>query len=490
MTMKTHRLLITGATGYVGGRLVPLLLEHGYSVRVLVRDPQRLQRRPWLPNVEVIAGDVLKPETLTASLEGMNIAYYLIHSMSSSDDFFSHDLMAAENFGKAAKKAGIERIIYLGGLGDPETNLSTHLRSRQLTGDKLRASGIPVTEFRAGIIIGSGSASFEMIRYLTERIPIIIAPRWLYTRGQPIGILDVLKYLIRSICTPASAGRIIEIGGQDTLTYGEMLEGYAEVRGLRRYLIPIPVLLPKVFSYLMHWTSPVHRGIAMALFEGLQNEVIVSDALAKTLFPDIYPIDYKTAVRRALEELEARQVESTWTDSLTASLGDRPIVTLENTEGMITETRHLKVHARPETVYQVFTSLGGKNGWFYADWLWQLRGILDRAVGGVGLRRGRRHPTELLIGDPLDFYRVEALEPNKMMRLRAEMKVPGKAWMEFKVHPLEDGSTQLTQTAYFAPKGLFGHIYWYMLYPIHARVFSGLIHAIGSRSERAQTIQK
>jgi uncharacterized protein YbjT (DUF2867 family) len=485
MQEKNLRVLVTGATGYVGGRLVPRLLELGCAVRVLVRDPQRLQGRLWLPDVEVVAGDVLKPETLPSAVKDIDIAFYLIHSMASAADFSRRDLNAAENFGKAAKEAEIRRIIYLGGLGDPETKLSAHLRSRQLTGDKLRASGIPVTEFRAGIIIGSGSASFEMIRYLTERIPIIIAPRWLYTRGQPIGILDVLEYLIRSICTPASEGRIIEIGGQDILSYGEMLKGYAEVRGLRRYLIPIPVFLPGVFSYLMHWTSPVHRGIAVALFEGLQNEVIASDPLAKTLFPDINPIDYKTAVRRALDELEAKQVESTWTDSLAASLGDRPIVALGNIEGMITETRHLKVQAQPETVYQVFTSLGGQNGWFYADWLWHLRGIMDRAVGGVGLRRGRRHPTDIRIGDPLDFYRVEALEPNKMMRLRAEMKVPGKAWMEFKVHPLEDGSAQLTQTAYFAPKGLFGHIYWYVLYPIHSLVFSGLIHAIGTRSENA-----
>ena len=483
MSTKNLRVLVTGATGYVGGRLVPRLLEHGYSVRVLARDPQRLQGRSWLPDVEVVTGDVLKPETLPSAVKDIDIAFYLIHSMSSASDFTHRDLNAAENFGKAAKEARIRRIIYLGGLGDPETKLSTHLHSRQLTGDKLRASGIPITEFRAGIIIGSGSASFEMIRYLTERIPIIIAPRWLYTRGQPIGIRDILEYLTRSIYTPASEGRIIEIGGQDILTYGEMLEVYAEVRGLHRYLIPIPVFLPRVFSYLMHWTSPVHRGIAVALFEGLQNEVVIKNPVAKTLFPDIHPIDYKTAVRRALEELEARQVESTWTDSLAASLGDRPIVTLQNIEGMITETRHLKVHARSETVYQVFTSLGGQNGWFYADWLWHLRGILDRAVGGVGLRRGRRHPTELRVSDPLDFYRVEALEPNKMLRLRAEMKVPGKAWMEFKVHPLEDGSAQLTQTAYFAPKGLFGHIYWYVLYPIHSLVFSGLIRAIGSRSE-------
>jgi uncharacterized protein YbjT (DUF2867 family) len=478
-------ILVTGATGYVGSRLIPRLLEAGYSVRVLVRDHQRLQGRSWLPGVEVTEGDVLKSGTLKTPLKGVNIAFYLIHSMSSADDFHNRDLLAAENFSRAAKTAEVKRIIYLGGLGDPETNLSTHLRSRQLTGDKLRASGVPVTEFRASIIVGSGSASFEMIRYLTERIPVIIAPRWVYTCSQPIGIDDILEYLIQSICTPGSEGRIIEIGGQEVLTYEEMIKRYAEVRGLRRYLIPIPVSWPKLFSYLMHWTSPVHGGIAKSLFEGLRNEVIVQDPLAKILFPDIHPMDYRTAVKQALDALETRQVESTWTDSLAASVGDSPIVYLGNTEGMLTETRQLKVHAQPEVIYRVFTSLGGNNGWFFANGLWYIRGIMDRAVGGVGLRRGRRHPTDIRIGDPLDFYRVEALEPNKMMRLRAEMKVPGGAWMEFRLRPLDDGFTLLTQTAYFAPKGFFGHLYWYILYPIHTIIFSGLINAIRTRSEEA-----
>jgi uncharacterized protein YbjT (DUF2867 family) len=486
--MENHRerVLVTGATGYVGGRLVPRLVEEGYPVRVLVRDSERLQGRLWLNKVQVIEGDVLKPKTLPASLEGINIAYYLIHSMSSGDDFHKRDLLAAENFGKTAKEAGVRRIIYLGGLGDSESNLSIHLRSRQLTGDRLRASGVLVTEFRASIIIGSGSASFEMIRYLTERIPVIIAPRWVYTCSQPIGIDDILQYLIRSICTPSSEGRVIEIGGQEVLTYAEMIKGYADVRGLRRYLIPIPIFWPKLFSYLMHWTSPVHGGIAKSLFEGLRNEVIVKDPLAETLFPGIHPMDYKAAVKQALEALETSQVESTWTDSLAASVGDSPIVHLGNTEGMITETRQLESVAQPETIYQVFTSLGGSNGWLFANILWHIRGIMDRAVGGVGLRRGRRHPTDIRIGDPLDFYRVEALEPNRMMRLRAEMKVPGEAWMEFRLRPLENGSTLITQTAYFAPKGLFGHLYWYILYPIHSIVFSGLINAIRKRSEKAQ----
>jgi uncharacterized protein YbjT (DUF2867 family) len=484
---KGVRILVTGATGYVGSRLVPRLLNEGYSLRVLARDPQRLQGRSWQADVEVAAGDVLKAETLTPALEDIDFAYYLIHSMSSAGDFFHRDLDAAANFSNAAKQARIKRIIYLGGLGDPESQLSPHLRSRQQTGEKLKETGIPVTEFRAGIIVGSGSASFEMIRYLTERLPIMICPRWVYTRGQPIFIDDVLDYLIQSLVTPESSGETIEIGGTDILTYGEMMLGYAKVRGLRRYLIPVPVLTPKLSSYWVHWVTPIPAEIAQPLIEGLRNEVTVRNPLAKTLFPDLKPIGYERAVKLALGALEAKRVESTWTDSLAASLGDRPIVTLENTEGMITETRQLKVHTQPEAVYQAFTSLGGDNGWLFANGLWRVRGIIDRALGGVGLRRGRRHPTQIRIGDPLDFYRVEALEKNRKMLLRAEMKFPGKAWMLFSVKPIDHGYSQLTQTAYFAPKGLFGHLYWYLLYPFHTLVFSGLIRAIASTVESKQS---
>jgi uncharacterized protein YbjT (DUF2867 family) len=399
---KKILVLVTGATGYVGNRLVPRLLEEGYSVRVLVRDPKLLAGKSWLPDVHVVQGDVLKPETLPQALESTQFAYYLIHSMLSADDFPSRDLDAATNFGAAAKEAGTQRIIYLGGLGDPKSNLSTHLRSRQKTGDKLRESGVLVTEFRAGIIIGSGSASFEMIRYLTERLPILISPRWVLTRGQPLAINDVLNYLVQSIKIPTSAGKIIEIGGSDILTYGQMMIGYAKARGLRRYIIPVPILTSLLTSRV-HWVTPIPPEIARPLTEGLRNEVIVQDPKAHELFPNVQPVGYKDAVEKALDDLRPQYIESTQISPVYTQHEDNFRVQHQNLEGMISETRQLKVNAKPESVYQVFTSLGGQNGWLFANRLWQLRGILDQAVGGVGLRRGRRHPKDLRLDDPLDF---------------------------------------------------------------------------------------
>ena len=474
-------ILITGVTGYVGGRLVPRLLEAGYQVRCLVRDPARLQGRPWLDQVEVVQGDVLKPETLTIALSGVSAAYYLIHSMKSSDDFHQRDLVAARNFGQAAKTAQVKRIIYLGGLGDPDTQLSEHLRSRQETGDALREAGVPVTEFRAAVIVGSGSISFEMIRYLTERIPLMICPRWVFTRIQPIAIRDVLTYLVDTIKVPESAGRIIEIGGTDVLTYGEMLQGYAQVRGLRRYLLPVPVLTPRLSAYWVHWVTPIPASIAQPLIKGLRNEVIVRDNTAHRLFPDIEPMDYQTAVQSALDRLEAGAVETAWSDSLVSSQGDLTPVVLTTLDGMIIEQRQQLVETTPDRVYQTFTGLGGKRGWLFFDWAWLLRGLLDRAIGGVGLRRGRRDPDQLRIGDALDFWRVEAIEPEQFLRLRAEMKVPGRAWLQFEAKPHDD-QTLLTQTAFFAPKGLFGLLYWYALYPAHGLIFSGLIREIARRA--------
>lgn len=479
-------ILVTGVTGYVGGRLVPRLLEAGYRVRVLVRDALRLQWRPWLAQVEVVVGDVIQPDTLPAAMRDVQTAYYLVHSMSQMADFDTRDLIAAHNFAFAAHDAGVQRIIYLGGLGDSRTNLSRHLRSRQMTGDVLRRAEVPVTEFRAAIIIGSGSVSFEIIRHLTERVPMMICPRWISTRIQPIAIRDVLSYLIEALRAPDSAGRTIEIGGADVQTYGSMMLGYARARGLRRWLIPVPVLSPRLSAYWLHWVTPISSNIATPLIEGLRNEVIVRDDSARQLFPAIKPLDYATALDLALQRLQNAQVETSWSDALAASKGDVRPVTFTGEEGIFFERRQRRVRAAADTVYRVVAGMGGARGWLYANLLWKLRGRFDRLMGGVGMRRGRRHPDELFVGDAVDFWRVEQVEPGRLVRLRAEMRLPGLGWLEFQAQPENAHTTILTQTAYFVPRGLLGLIYWYALYPIHGAIFSGMIAEIARRAETAR----
>jgi len=488
------KILVTGATGYVGGRLVPRLLKAGYEVRVLVRDPLRLQGRDWLDQVEVVQGDVLQPETLPAAMHDIYMAYYLVHSMNNSNqaDFQEKDLQAARNFSNAARQAGVQGIIYLGGLGNPEEKLSKHLRSRQQTGDALREAGVPVIEFRAAVIVGSGSLSFEMIRYLTERVPGMICPQWVYTRIQPIAIPDVLAYLLAALELPQNdqnsiTNRVIEIGGADILTYGDMMLLYAKERGLHRTLIPVPVLTPRLSSYWVHWMTPIPAEIARPLIEGLRNEVVVRDDSARRLFPDIQPIDYRTAVHRALNKLESGAVETIWYDTLSSSMGDLPPVYFTQEQGMLIERREKTVHAPPQAVYRTFSGLGGTRGWLMLNSAWTLRGAMDRLAGGVGMRRGRRDPNEVRVGDAIDFWRVETIEPGHLLRLRAEMKVPGRAWLQFEANPKENGETQLIQTAFFAPKGLWGLIYWYSLYPIHGGIFGGMVQKIAERTEETNT---
>jgi uncharacterized protein YbjT (DUF2867 family) len=481
---EANLILVAGATGYVGGRLAPRLLANGCRVRCLVRDAARLQGRAWLSQVEVVQGDMLEPASLAAAMRGVQVVYYLVHSLGGGADFSERDLTAAGNCARAAAAVGVQRIIYLGGLGVDDERLSPHLRSRQETGVALRSAGVPVTEFRAAVIVGSGSLSFEMIRYLTERLPVMICPRWVFTRVQPIAIRNVLDYLVAALSCPASAGRIIEIGGQDVVTYAEMMTGYAKARGLHRHLLAVPVLTPRLSSYWVHLVTPIPANIAQPLIKGLGNEVVVHDDSARGLFPAIQPMDYQTAVRLALQKVEAHGVETAWTDALTSSQGDKTPVLLTSREGMVIEQRQRTVAANPDAVYRSFSQLGGARGWLYMDWAWQLRGMVDRLCGGVGMRRGRRDPEALRVGDSLDFWRVEAVEPGRLIRLRAEMRVPGLAWLEFKALPGATGETQLVQTAFFEPKGLFGLAYWYALYPIHGLIFSGLIRRIGEIAER------
>ena len=394
------RVLVTGATGYIGGRLVPALLAAGHAVRCFVRDPRRIEGR--FEGVEIARGDVFDAASLAVALRDCDVAYYLVHSMSDDRrDFTARDRAAARLFGTTAAAAGVKRIIYLGGLGEDERRaLSPHLRSRHEVGDELRAGGVPVTEFRAAIIVGSGSVSFEMLRYLTERLPVMIAPKWVRTLCQPIGVYDVIAYLVAALGNDASAGRIVEIGGADVLQYQEMMLRYAAIRGLARRIFIVPFFSPRLSSRWIHLVTPIPASIAQPLVEGLFNEVVVRDDGARTLFPRIVPSGYDRAVQRALDRNASTGPQTTWFDAF--DVKTLPGEFQGSTQGMFIDRRERVTSAPPGAVFAVFTSLGGKKGWLYADWLWELRGVLDRLVGGIGTRRGRRSATSLRIGDAVD----------------------------------------------------------------------------------------
>jgi len=473
-------ILVTGATGYVGGRLVPRLLENGYKVRCLVRDASRLENR-W-PDVELVEADVLNADSLDGVLKNIDTAYYLIHSMGGDDEFSKTDIIAAENFARAAENQKVKRIIYLGGLVSPDDNLSKHLSSRLETGESLRKFSVPVTEFRAGVIVGSGSLSFELIRYLTERLAFMITPKWVNTKTQPIAIRDVLRYLVHALEVQKSIGEIIEIGGEDILTYKDLMKIYADVRELKRFFINVPVLTPRLSSHWIGLVTPLPSRIAKPLVDGLKTELICRSNKANDLF-DFKTITYREAVERALKQNKEGKTETIWFSSYSAGLKNKITpVHLTQKEGMIIEKRESIVNASIESTFKAFTALGGKNGW-YVNYLWRARGYIDLIFGGVGLRRGRRSETELLPGDPLDFWRVEAIEKNKLLRLRAEMKLPGKAWLQFQVDKSDSKKTTLTQTAFYEPKGLLGLIYWYSVYPLHGLIFGGMIKSIKKNAE-------
>ena len=474
-------ILVTGATGYVGGRLVPRLIEKGYKVRCLARDESRLKDR-W-EGVEVVQGDVLDKESLNNKFNGIETAYYLIHSMSGDSEFSKTDIIAAENFAQAAEVQNVKRIIYLGGLGSSEEKLSRHLSSRVQTGEALRKFNVPVTEFRAGVIVGSGSLSFEMIRYLTERLKVMITPKWVNTKTQPIAIRDVLRYLIDALTIEKTKGEIIDIGGEDILTYKDLMSIYAKVRGLKRYFIKVPVLTPRLSSHWVGLVTPLPSRIAKPLVDGLKNELICKSNKAKELF-GFKTISYKEAVELALQRNKEGKTETIWFSSYSSGIKSKTIpVHLTQKEGMIIEKREIIVNASTELTFKAFTSIGGKNGW-YANFLWAIRGYIDLLIGGVGMRRGRRSETELISGDPLDFWRVEEIEKNKLLRLRAEMKLPGEAWLQFNVENIDENKSKLTQTAFFEPRGLWGLLYWYSIYPLHGIIFGGMIRSIKKASEK------
>jgi len=479
------RVLVTGATGYIGGRLVPRLIAMGHSVRCLARDPRQLQGRPW-PGVEIVHGDLGNPETLPFALEGVDVAYYLVHAMANGKSFREQDRKMARDFGEVARQARVRRIVYLGGLGDPVELHSKHLISRQEVGRNLGRAGVPVVEFRAAVIVGSGSASFEMIRHLTDRLPLMVAPRWVETRCQPIGIRSVLDYLEQALDHPEARG-IYEIGGTDILTYREMMLGYARAKGLHRLILPVPMPKRNFSSRVIDLLTPIPHRIAAALLESLRTEVVVRDDRALRTF-SVRPTTYAEALHRALGRIAADDVETTWASSLASTVQKDPVGRqLDNQEGLLVERHWRKVQASPERVMEVICALGGERGWPAGNALWQLRGAIDRAMGGVGMRRGRRHPKDLRVGDPLDFWRVESFEPGRILRLRAEMKLPGRAWLQFEVRP-EGRRTHLEQTAFFEPHGLSGNLYWYSLLQLHRFIFPGLIRAIQARAEEDHTL--
>jgi uncharacterized protein YbjT (DUF2867 family) len=475
------RVLVTGATGYIGGRLVPRLLEAGHTVRCFARDPGRLAGR--FAGVELAGGDIFDRASVLRALAGVDVAFYLVHSMSNSRrDFARNDREAAALFGEAARAAGVARIVYLGGLGDAAASLSHHLSSRQEVGDVLRSSGVAVTEFRAAMIVGSGSASFEMMRYLTDRLPLMIAPKWVRTRCQPIAVSDVLAYLVAELAASRGGNVVFEIGGADVLTYEATMLGYARVRGLRRAILVVPFFTPRLSSAWVHLVTPIPSSLARPLIDGLHNEVVVRDPAARAAFPHIEPLAYDTAVRRALDRYASTGPETTWFDAY--DVRTLPGEFAGTTQGMLVDRRQADAHAPASALFGVFTSLGGRRGWLYGDALWELRGLFDRLAGGVGMRRGRRSATELRIGDALDFWRVEAYEPDRLLRLRAEMRLPGAAWLQFEALPKPDGTSTLRQTAFFEPRGIFGYLYWFSVLPLHELIFGTMSRRI---AELAQT---
>jgi uncharacterized protein YbjT (DUF2867 family) len=472
-------ILVTGATGYVGGCLVPRLLEKGYRVRILVRDPRRLVGRAWLPQVEMIKGDLFSPLYVNQALEDVSAAFYLVHNMSIGRNYFGREIEAARNFASAATEAGVKHIIYLGGLADPAENISPHMRSRIQTGDILRQGCTAVTEFRASLVIGSGSISFEMIRNLTEQFPILVGPRWMYNLTQPIAIQNVMEYLLSALEFPACQGKIYEIGGESVLSYVQTMSLYARLRGLKRRTITLPGLPLDLMAAVAGIITPIPSRIARPLLGGMRGNSVVHSRSAERDFPGIHPMDYETAVSMALERLSPGCLETVWENNA-------PSFRIRQ-EGFFVEGQQIRLQVRPESVYRAVTGLGGRHGWLYLNGLWKLRGLFDRLVGGPGLR-GRTADDDLVEGDELDFYRVEALEKDRLVRLQAELKAPGLGWMEWRIRPQPEGHIFLSQIAYFAPKGAPGFLYWYLLLPVHHLVFAGLLKALTRRAVDIQNM--
>lgn len=475
--------LVTGSSGYIGGRLVPRLLDAGYRLRCLARNPRKLAHRPWSTHahVEIVRGDAEDPDEVREALHGCRFAFYLIHSMMvAGADYSARDRRLAATFARAAADVGVERIVYLGGLGETGAGLSEHLESRREVERVLASTGVPVTVLRAAMIIGSGSASFEILRYLVERLPVMITPKWVSTRCQPIAVRNVLHYLLACLEVPETAGRTLDIGGPEVLTYRELMETMAAARGLpRRRILSVPVLTPRLSSLWIHLVTPISKDVARPLAEGLRNEVVCRDDDASRLMPQEL-LTVRTAIDLGLQNLQRSLVETTWSDA--GPIPGDP----DWSGGDVFDDRWMvDVHAPLPEVFDAVCRIGGGHGWYAADTLWKIRGWLDRLVGGPGLRRGRRNPEHVSYGDALDFWRVTDVDSPRRLALRAEMKLPGEAELSFELSPLDDARTRLVQAARFIPHGLGGLAYWYAVLPFHGFVFRGMLDGIRRSAEEA-----
>nr|WP_211178022.1 SDR family oxidoreductase [Pseudonocardia acidicola] len=499
--------MITGATGYIGGRLAPRLLDAGpgsggeaVSVRCLVRSPDKLRDVPWAERVEVVQGDLLDSDSVRRACDDVDVLYFLVHSLSESN-FAAIDRKAALIVAQSAREAGVRRIVYLGGLHPEDSRLSEHLASRTEVGDILLRSGVPTVVLQAAVILGSGSASFEMLRYLTERLPVMLTPRWVRNRIQPIAVRDVLRYLVGAARLPAAVNRTFDIGGPEVLTYLEMMQRYAAVAGLpRRHVVGVPLLTPRLSAHWVNIVTPVPKGIAAPLIESLVHEVVCREQDILEYIPDPPEgrIGYDRAVELALARISAGDVETRWSGATSADVPSDPLPSDPQWSGgsVYLDEREQPSAAPPEELWQVVKGIGGERGWYSFPLAWAVRGWMDRMVGGVGLRRGRRDPDQLHTGEALDWWRVEHLEDGTpdgdgrrrwLLRLRAEMKVPGRAWLELTVTPAPDGAggSVYRQKAVFIPHGLAGHLYWWSVAPFHGIVFGGMVRNITHTAERA-----
>ncbi|MFD6099859.1 SDR family oxidoreductase [Nocardiopsis flavescens] len=484
--MSGRRALVTGATGYIGGRLVPQLLDAGFEVRCLARDPGKLRDHPWRGDVEAVRGDVVSGEGLAGALEGVDVAYYLVHSMSGGRDFSDTDARGARNFADAAAGAGAGRVVYLGGLAPEGEDLSPHMASRAEVGRILLEGPVPAAVLRAAVIIGSGSASFEMLRYLTERLPVMTTPRWVRSRVQPIAVRDVLRLLVEAADLPPEQDRAFDVGGPDVLTYAEMIQRFARVAGLRpRLILPVPVLSPGLSSLWVGLVTPVPPAISRPLVESLRHDAVCGEDDLSGLLGDHARLGFDRAVELAVRRTSQARVDTRWTSASWAGAPSDPLPSDPDWAGgsLYTDERVCGVDAPPGAVWRVVEGIGGARGWYSWPLAWAARGWIDLAVGGVGPRRGRRDPGRLRVGDSLDFWRVEEVVPGELLRLRAEMRLPGPAWLEFRV---EDGGdrTVLRQRALFRPRGLTGHLYWAAVTPFHGVVFGSMSRNMARAAER------